>query len=79
MMNMAIIIIAQLGEAILTNREHMKLLKITQTLLTCYEIASKHADICSQLEKSIITVVKNSIKELREVPSTIIYDQVPSP
>ena len=59
MMSMAITIIAELGEAVLTDREHMKHLRITQTLLTCYEIASKHADICSQLDKAIITVVKN--------------------
>jgi hypothetical protein len=79
MMNMAITIIAELGEAILTNREHMKLLKITQTLLTCYEIASKHADICSQLEKSIITVVKDSIKEMLQDQLAASHDQVPSP
>jgi hypothetical protein len=79
MMNMAITIIAELGEAVLTDREHMKLLTITQTLLTCYEIASKHADICSQLEESIIAVVKNSIKGLLQDQLAVSHDQVPSP
>jgi hypothetical protein len=79
MMNMAITIIAELGEAVLTDREHMKLLRITQTLLTCYEIASKHADICSQLEESIIAVVKNSIKGLLQDQLAVSHDQVPSP
>ena len=79
MMKMAITIKAELGEAVLNDRQHKKLSKIAHTLLTFYEIASKHVDICSELEKSILTAVKNSIKELREVPSTVIDDQVPSP